>query len=296
MIAPRSLSQTSSYKELFEEQLPLIMAAKRGDSKALSELEEISRHLRYSKAQKFLPNRPDLHKDAMQAAWAGVLNSLRKWDPAWKRLFLAYAHWDISESIRQFKYEMELTVSRPTHMHRKLAKLTKFDTSDLLELASLSGLSLDSVQDIMAIKHGDISLHQLKSEYDEEMGDSMFANQGNISPYCPLKEMDKADLKRLLDQAMAVLDEKESHVVSLYYHTDSTFGQIAETMNLTRQRVEQINLTALTKMQKFFIKKDPTLTTIIRQGKISMPKNCFSPKKRFSRKKNFSLPCSVVLA
>lgn len=284
MIATRSLSQTDSYKDLFEEQLPLIFAAKNGDAKALAKLEEMSRQLRFSKAQKFLPNRPDLHRDAMQAAWAGVLNSLRKWHPSWKRLFLAYAHWDISESIRQFKYEMELTVCRPTHMYRKLAKLTKFETSDLLELASLSGLPLDSVQDIMAIKHGDVSLQQLKSENDEEMGDAMFANQGTVSPYCPLKELDKADLKRLLDQAMTVLDEKEAHVVSLYYHTDSTFCQIAETMNLTRQRVEQINLNALTKMQKFFIKKDPTLTAIIRQGKISSPKNCLGPKKRSSRK------------
>ena len=53
----------------------------------------------------------------------GVLTALRKWSPSWNRLFLAFAHWDISEAIREFKYQMELTVSRPTHMHRKLAKL-----------------------------------------------------------------------------------------------------------------------------------------------------------------------------
>ena len=161
MAAP-SLSQTASYKALFEEQLPLITAAKKGEPEALAQLEKLSRQLRRAKAHKFLPNRPDLHEDAVQAAWTGVLNSLRKWDPSWKRLFLAFAHWDISEAIREFKYQMELTVSRPTHMHRKLAKLAKFDTSDIDELAHLTGLPQNSVKGIMAIKHGDVSLHECK--------------------------------------------------------------------------------------------------------------------------------------
>ncbi|MFZ5807212.1 MAG: sigma-70 family RNA polymerase sigma factor [Verrucomicrobiota bacterium] len=277
------LAETRSYKALFEEQLPLIFAAKRGDPEALEQLERMSRHLRRSKAQKFLPNRHDLHEDAMQAAWTGVLNSLRKWDPSWKRLFLAYAHWDISEAIRQFKYEMELTVSRPTHMYRKLAKLTKFGTSDVDELSRLTGLSSESVKGIMAIKQGDLPLHQFKTDSDEEIDDSYSLAPNNDMPPCPLKEMDKADFKRLLDQAMSVLDEKEAHVILLYYHTDSTFGQIAETMNLTRQRVEQININALLKLQKFFIKKDPALAISIKKGKISTPKECMYPKKRGKR-------------
>ena len=260
-----------TYQAMFDEQLPLITAAKKGDPQALAKLEQMSRPLRRSKAQKFLPNRPDLHEDAAQAAWKGVLNSLRKWSPAWQRLFLAYAHWDVSEAIREFKYQMELTVSRPTHMHRKLAKLTKYNTTDAGELSQLSGLTLSAVKNILAIKQGDLSLQQLQTENENGGGAKYFNSHLRASP--PTKEIDSAELQKLLKKALNTLNEREVRIITLYYHTDSTFGQIAQTMNLTRQRVEQINLSALLKLQKFFLKKDPALA-----GSISRPKT--NPKKR----------------
>jgi|GEM_PF-3951725 len=258
--------ETEDYREVFEVQLPLIRAAKKGDPEALVQLEVLSRNLRRSKAQRFLPNRPDLHEDAIQSAWTGVLNALRKWDESWRRLFLAYAHWDISEAIREFKYEMELTVCRPTHMHRKLSKLTKYNTSDVDELAELSGLTSESVKGIMAIKHGDVSLHQYKLDHEEDIGNRFIMEQDSDEA-TPVQALDQADLLKLLDDAMGILDEREAHVVMLYYHTDSTFGQIAETMNLTRQRVEQINASAIQKLQRYFLTRDPDLVIALKHQK-----------------------------
>ena len=119
----------------------------------------------------------------------------------------------------------------------------------------------------------DLSTNFVVPEESEENG-----------PSGALKEIDRSDLSKILGKAMGILDEREAHVILLYYHTDSTFGQIAETMSLTRQRVEQINLSALTKLQKFFLKKDPGLAKSICPGKIHAPKANPQHKKRGSKK------------
>jgi RNA polymerase sigma factor (sigma-70 family) len=261
--------QAKVYQAMFEEQLPIIKAAKKGNPQALIKVEEMSRFLRRSKTQKFLPNRPDLHEDAMQAAWTGVLNALRKWDASWGRLFLAYAHWDIAEAIRKFKYEMESTVTRPTHVHRKLAKLAQFDTYNVDELSELSGITARNVRNAMAIRQGDISLHQAQFESEEDIGSS-YAIENHTIENEPSHSMNRGDMVGILQQAMRTLDERELHILTLHYTTDATFGEIAETMNVTRQRVEQINGLAIEKLRRFFANKDPELG--IKFEKKPMPK------------------------
>lgn len=265
--------RTETYDEMFQEQLPLIRKAQKGDAVALAKLEIMSRSLRRSKAQKFLPNRPDLYEDAMQAGWTGILNALKKWDAKWGRLFLAYAHWDISEAIRSFKYEMELTVARPIHMHRKLAKLSKFHTYDTNELESLSGMSGRAINGIMAMRQGDVSLQEIQFEGDEDLGARISALQTNQED-SPLFAVDQAEILKMLEGAIAQLDPKEAYVVKLYYENDTTFSEIAETMNLTRQRVEQINTMALNHIRKMLSQKLPELKKAIKprfRARLSTP-------------------------
>lgn len=263
--------EEEQYAEAFEEQLPVILAAQKGESWALGKLDVLSHPLRRSKAQRFLPGRPDLHEDAIQAAWLGVLKALRKWNGTRNRLFLAYAHWDISEAVRDFKYEMELTVPRPAHLHRKLSRLTKFHTSDVGELSQLSGLSSESIQGIMALKHGDLSFQRLCPDQDEEMGLPFL--QELETDETPSRALHRAELLHLLEEGMTFLSDRELHIVNLYYREESTFGQIAATLHLTRQRVEQINAAALQKLRRYFLQRDPHLPVVVkpRSSKASSP-------------------------
>ena len=66
----------------------------------------------------------------------------------------------------------------------------------------------------------------------------------------PEKVVEKAELKRLLIEALQTLTDKEKKVITLYYYEDLTLKEISRVMDVSESRVSQLHSKALIKMKQ----------------------------------------------
>lgn len=81
-----------------------------------------------------------------------------------------------------------------------------------------------------------------------QMG-SIFDNSIN-DDIIPEKKILKQELRELLKEALESLPERDRLVVTLYYYENLTLAEISEVLNVTIQRVSQINTRAVSKIKE----------------------------------------------
>ena len=62
--------------------------------------------------------------------------------------------------------------------------------------------------------------------------------------------MEDSELKDKLQEALALLTEKEQKVILLYYYEDLTLKEISRILEVSESRVSQLHTKALQKMKK----------------------------------------------
>ncbi len=61
--------------------------------------------------------------------------------------------------------------------------------------------------------------------------------------------MEKEELKKVLQQALELLTEKEKKVILLYYYEDLTLKEISNVLEVSESRISQLHTRALQKMK-----------------------------------------------
>lgn len=65
----------------------------------------------------------------------------------------------------------------------------------------------------------------------------------------PEEVMEKEELKKILQQALELLTEKEKKVILLYYYEDLTLKEISNVLEVSESRISQLHTRALQKMK-----------------------------------------------
>ena len=65
----------------------------------------------------------------------------------------------------------------------------------------------------------------------------------------PEKKMIKEEMSKVLAEAIDSLSEREKLVVSLYYYEELTLSEISQVLDISVQRVSQINARAVSKLK-----------------------------------------------
>lgn len=65
----------------------------------------------------------------------------------------------------------------------------------------------------------------------------------------PEEVIEKAELKKVLQQALELLTEKEKKVILLYYYEDLTLKEISNVLEVSESRISQLHTRALQKMK-----------------------------------------------
>jgi RNA polymerase sigma factor for flagellar operon FliA len=65
----------------------------------------------------------------------------------------------------------------------------------------------------------------------------------------PEKVVEKQELKKVLEESMELLTDKEKKVILLYYYEDLTLKEISYILDVTESRVSQLHTRALQKMK-----------------------------------------------
>ena len=123
---------------------------------------------------------------------------------------------------------------------------TEFELSGLIaEELEVTGEELLNWQSQLKVTNM-VSLN----EYLEQGMEPAMDAKGNSHFIQPEDAVAEDELKKVLEQSLEVLTEKERKVITLYYYEDLTLKEISNVLEVSESRISQLHTKALMKMKK----------------------------------------------
>ncbi len=221
----------------------------------------IQEGLRYvpAVARRYLGNGPDLD-ELIAAGQLGVVQAAIRFDPQRKMKFITYADWWIRKAILEAIETLSGPLRMPRYRYDKLrwlrqarAKWTAHhgETPTTEQLASVSGMPIGQVEQILSTVPRGVSLdHPTHHEEHRPLGESLQDPRSNS----PQDSLLRADLAHRLRRELAALTSRERTVIRLRFgfggRPPLTLRETGRVVDLSRERVRQIELTALLKIRR----------------------------------------------
>jgi RNA polymerase sigma factor FliA len=196
-----------------------------------------------------LPQHVDLD-DLVSAGTLGLLDAMKKYDPARKVQFRSYAQFRIRgailDSLRTLDWSPRDLRRKGRAVEEAIRRLTaRFGRAPAEpEIAREMGLGLEDYQQLLGELKG-LEIGTLHMERSEDSGEEELAYIPTREDDDPLFRCLRGEMQDRLAGAIDQLPERERLVVTLYYYEEMTMKEIGLVLGVVESRVSQIHSSAV---------------------------------------------------
>ncbi len=256
-----------------DEEIELSKRIADGDEAARHHMIQTNLRLVVKISRRYL-NRGMALADLIEEGNVGLMRAVEKFDAVHGCRFSTYATWWIRQSVERAIMNQARTIRVPVHVTKELNSITKHvnEVRALLgrepseqEIAEQMNISVERVHTLMRTT--------VRTESADEIG---FGDDG-ISIYevtadeqadSPSQHLETERRNATLEEWMNRLTDQEREVVRMRYGLGGfgevqTLEEIGKHMNVTRERIRQIQVKALKKLRLMVKREDISLEEIL---------------------------------